>query len=153
MNLKKYTKEQLIEAVKTSISYREVLIKLNVACFGGNYIVLKKAINKFNLDISHFLGRAANRCKTFAPKRDVQDYLTNKKSIQSYKLKNRLIKDKILPYQCNCCKNTEWLNKPIALELHHKDGDNANNQLENLELLCPNCHAFTDNYRSKNSKA
>ncbi len=46
-----------------------------------------------------------------------------------------------------------WLNKPIPLELHHKDGDNTNNELDNLELLCPNCHALTDNYRGRNKQA
>jgi predicted HNH restriction endonuclease len=42
--------------------------------------------------------------------------------------------------------------KPIPLELHHKDGNRYNDQLENLILLCPNCHAFTENYRAKNIK-
>ena len=45
-----------------------------------------------------------------------------------------------------------WLdhNKPIPLEVHHKDGDHLNNELDNLMLLCSNCHAFTENYRGKN---
>ena len=54
-------------------------------------------------------------------------------------------------YKCECCNNIEWMGKPIPLELHHIDGDNTNNTLENLKLLCPNCHAQTDNYRSKNT--
>jgi hypothetical protein len=52
--------------------------------------------------------------------------------------------------QCECCKNTHWLNQEINLELHHKDGDKSNNELDNLELLCPNCHSYTENYGSKN---
>lgn len=54
--------------------------------------------------------------------------------------------------QCECCKNTTWLNQPINIEVHHIDGDKSNNQLENLQLLCPNCHSYTDNYGSKNKK-
>ena len=46
----------------------------------------------------------------------------------------------------------KWLGEPIPLELHHKDGDPFNNELDNLSILCPNCHAFTDNYRSKNKR-
>ena len=42
--------------------------------------------------------------------------------------------------------------EPIPLELHHKDGNRYNNQLDNLMLLCPNCHALTENYRAKNIK-
>lgn len=53
-------------------------------------------------------------------------------------------------HQCENYKLTNWLNKPIPLEIHHKDGDHLNNDLENLQLLCPNCHAFTENYRGKN---
>lgn len=52
--------------------------------------------------------------------------------------------------RCECCNNTEWLNLPINLEVHHKDGDKCNNTLENLELLCPNCHSYTSNFGSKN---
>lgn len=41
------------------------------------------------------------------------------------------------------------MNKPISLEVHHKDGDKENNESENLELLCPNCHSYTENYRGR----
>ena len=53
---------------------------------------------------------------------------------------------------CECCGAKEWLNQPIHLELHHKDGDHSNCQEDNLELLCPNCHFYTNNYGSKNKK-
>ena len=53
-------------------------------------------------------------------------------------------------HRCECCGLTEWLNQPIKLEVHHIDGDNTNNQDDNLQLLCPNCHAQTDSYRGKN---
>lgn len=53
-------------------------------------------------------------------------------------------------HQCECCELTEWLGQPIPLEVHHVDGDSDNNTKENLKLLCPNCHAFTDNYKGAN---
>ena len=53
-------------------------------------------------------------------------------------------------HQCEKCGNTKWLEQQIILEVHHKDGDHLNNVLENLELLCPNCHALTENWRGKN---
>lgn len=52
-------------------------------------------------------------------------------------------------HRCECCGLTEWLNQPIKLEVHHIDGDNTNNQDDNLQLLCPNCHSYTPNH-SKN---
>ena len=53
-------------------------------------------------------------------------------------------------WKCEKCGLSTWLGQPIALEIHHKDGNHINNLEENLELLCPNCHAQTDNYRGKN---
>ena len=55
-------------------------------------------------------------------------------------------------HTCNRCKLTEWQGKPIPLELEHKDGDNRNNIRENLEGLCPNCHALTETWRGRNVK-
>lgn len=52
-------------------------------------------------------------------------------------------------YKCEECGLTEWNNKKISLELHHIDGDRTNNIIENLQLLCPNCHSQTKNFRSK----
>lgn len=70
----------------------------------------------------------------------------------SAKLRIRLIEDKVFPHQCNKCGLTEWLNEPIPLELEHIDGVHHNHKVENLELLCPNCHAQTETYCGKNRK-
>ena len=53
---------------------------------------------------------------------------------------------------CELCNTSEWLGSPITLEIHHIDGNNKNNELSNLQILCPNCHSQTDNYRAKNIK-
>ena len=55
-------------------------------------------------------------------------------------------------YKCLVCGINSWNNKKIVLELDHKDGNNKNNRIENLRLLCPNCHSQTKNFRSKNIK-
>ena len=57
-----------------------------------------------------------------------------------------------LKRECQCCHKTEWLGKDIPLEIHHIDGNRKNNSDENIMILCPNCHALTDNYKSKNRK-
>ena len=66
------------------------------------------------------------------------------------KLSKRLVKDGLKEYQCESCGISNWNGKLISLELNHKDGNNGNHSLDNLELLCPNCHSQTDTYRSKN---
>lgn len=52
--------------------------------------------------------------------------------------------------KCNKCKNDEWLGQKITLELEHKDGNHSNNNRENLEMLCPNCHSYTKTWRGRN---
>jgi hypothetical protein len=151
MNIKHhYTQEVLSRICAESYSYRQCLDKMGIVPAGGNYICLKKHIKLHNIDISHFKLQGWNKGKKLGPKRPIKDYLSNKQTIQSWKLKKRLLNDGIFIHQCNSCKATIWLNKKIPLELHHKDGNNTNNNLDNLELLCPNCHALTDNYRGKN---
>lgn len=154
MKLFKYTEAQLRDAVTQSTSLRQVLLKLKVAPYGGNYAVLKKAINYYQLDTTHFAGQAWNKGKTLPAKQPLEAYLNNQVPIQSYKLKNRLLKEGVFQHQCMNCHRTEWTGQPIPLELDHIDGNNNNNSLNNLRLLCPNCHALTPTYRSKNrSKA
>ena len=67
------------------------------------------------------------------------------KYVSSHILKNKLIRDGVKEHRCEKCGNTHWLGKPIPLELHHKDGNHYNNNMNNLELQCPNCHALEDN--------
>lgn len=68
---------------------------------------------------------------------------------QGYDLKNKLIKKGLKEAKCENCGITHWLGNPTPLELHHIDGNTKNNDLENIKILCPNCHTLTDNYRGK----
>ena len=61
-----------------------------------------------------------------------------------------MVKDLGIEYKCVRCGLSSWLGKEIHLQLHHKDGDGYNNEISNLELLCPNCHSQTENYTGKN---
>ena len=61
-------------------------------------------------------------------------------------IKARLIAAGLKHQRCENCGLTEWLDAPIPLELHHINGDGQDNRLENLSLLCGNCHARTDNW-------
>ena len=70
-----------------------------------------------------------------------------------FKLKNQLIKIGIKDHKCENCELIEWMGKQIPLELHHVNGNRFDNRIENIQLLCPNCHALTDNYRGKNMSA
>ena len=84
------------------------------------------------------------------PKMTLIEYLEKSQDIQSNKIRTKLLQEGYKEHKCERCGLTEWLDKPIPLELHHVDGNRDNNVLENFQLLCPNCHAFTDSYRGKN---
>ena len=151
MGQKRYTKEKLEEAVKNSLSIAEVLKYLNIIPAGGNYRTIHRYIREWNIDTSHFTGQLWNKGghRICNPAKPISEILTENSEYQSYKLARRLLKEKIKEYKCELCGNTEWMNKPIPLELHHINGIHTDNRLENLQLLCPNCHALTDNYRNR----
>ena len=87
------------------------------------------------------------------PKQTIEllsSHLDNKTPCQSYKLKLLLFKYEVKKKQCEICKLKTWNNLDIPLELHHCDGNNKNNKIWNLQILCPNCHAQTDNFKGRN---
>ncbi len=151
--MRNYTDQEVRDAVASSYSIREVLKKLGLVPAGGNYKCLKDLLSKLNIDTTHFTGKLWNKGKKLHPKRDIEAYLSNDYKMQSHKLRLRLIKEGIFEAKCYSCQNVSWLDKPIALELEHINGDHSDNTLSNLTLLCPNCHAQTKTYRGKNKKS
>lgn len=138
-----FSKEEISEIVQTSYSNREVARKLGYAVdSGGTMTSLKKMYLELELDTSHFKGQGWNK-ENF-------DYSRFRygNNIKTANALNALIA--LRGHRCECCGLTEWLDNPISLEVHHEDGDSLNNTLENLKLLCPNCHSLTNNYKGKN---
>ena len=75
------------------------------------------------------------------------DSINSGKNINNSILRDRLIDDGIKEYKCEWCNATEWMGKPISLELHHKNFKHYDNNLDNLLILCPNCHSFAHKYK------
>ena len=149
----KYNKEELEQAVKESKSISDVCRFFGIKPVGGNYHTIKNKIKLFGIDDSHFLGQAWNKGKKYKlyhKSRSLEDILVNDSYYQSNKLKQRLIDSGIKENKCECCGLTEWLGLPIKLELHHVNADKFDNRLENLQVLCPNCHSYTEHYRGTN---
>lgn len=148
----KRSKEELEIAAINSYSIAEMCRKLGIKPVGGNYKIIHHAIKEYGIDISHFNGQGWNKGLKFNPKplKKIEDILVEHSNYQSFKLKKRLFKEGLKTKVCECCGLSKWQNKEIPLELHHINGVNTDNRLENLQILCPNCHALTDTYRGHN---
>jgi len=109
-------------------------------------ITLDYYLNLMNITYKGNMGLKGK--KTDKKRISAIDYTKNN-FVQIPKLRRKLIEDGIKKNECEKCFNTEWQGQPIPLELHHKDGNRFNNNLDNLELLCPNCHSLTPNHSKK----
>lgn len=151
MNKRSTTKEEYIAAVEESKSIADVCRKLGIAPIGGNYATIKRYIQEYSIDTSHFTGQAHNKGKERRPKiADLMLLLKENSYINSNGLKKRLIRSGYKQHKCEICLLYEWNGKPIPIELDHINGDRTDNRIENLRIICPNCHAQTDTYRGKN---
>lgn len=108
---------------------------------------LMEDVRRHSIDISHFRARPRGGGRTPRP---LVELRVEGRRVSSHGLRQRLILEGLKLAQCEVCMGTRWNGKPIPLELDHVDGDRANNLLENLRLLCPNCHALTPTYRGRN---
>ena len=145
-----FSEEEFEQICKESESVREVAAKMGYSPDGGGNIKrIKQLIVQLEVNCSHFRGQGHKK-NTGKQRTPTEKYLSNEVHITSHKLKHRLLEEGYFEYRCSCCHLSEWLGQPIPLELHHKDGNKKNNRLSNLELRCPNCHYFTDTYKTKN---
>ena len=103
---------------------------------------LKEAIQYYNLDTSHFLGQGWNKDNF-----DYSSFTYHSKKKNGKTTRKPLIA--LRGQKCENCGITEWLGQPINLEIHHINGDRGDNRLENLQLLCPNCHSYTETFCNK----
>lgn len=142
----------LREAVKEVSSWRALALKLGMTYPSASiYSTVRPFCLRNGIDFGHFLGQASNRGKARPEYRNPIDlYLTNELRISSHALKLKLIEEGLKAHRCEVCNRTHWNEKPIPIQLHHLDGNSTNNVFENLQIICPNCHAQTSNYCSKN---
>lgn len=144
----RYTKQEVIQAVRESSSIRQTLMKIGLAPKGGNYATFYRLKEKYNLDTSHFGTRTQGLVAY--EKTPIDQVLVKESTMSGTYLKKRLLEEGFKEYKCENCDRSTWEGAPIPLELHHINGVSMDNRWDNLQLLCPNCHAFTDNYRGKN---
>ncbi len=128
----------------------EVLRRIGVEPSGHTYRALRARLHQLTIDTSHLLGRAHHRGKTYPERRKSALQSLADGAQMSSELKERLFRDGVFERRCSTCDRTHWCGQPIPLEIDHINGRRDDNRLENLRVLCPNCHALTPTYRGRN---
>ena len=144
--------EKLKDIVESSGTFAEVMRKLGYSANRGNSISgLKKYLDENQIDYSKF---SKNNILNYShPTNELDEILVeNSKYTNMTRLKARIIRDGLLKYECEICHISEWNGKKLVLQLDHINGNNRDNRIENLRLLCPNCHSQTETFRGKRNK-
>lgn len=123
----------------------------------NNHLTMSEAARSLNLHFSTFI-RKAKSLNVYKPNsgkkgrvtEEVKEkILSGNHTMKSLDLKKKLIKLRLKENVCEHCGIFEWNGKTITLELDHIDGNNQNNLLNNLQILCPNCHSQTPTWRGR----
>jgi hypothetical protein len=149
MRKSKYTKELLQKEAYEVESISGLLKKLGLEISGGSHRFIKSKLVLHEIDTKHFTGQLWSKGKKlgenfYKTQRPLDDILKKNTVYPSCRLKHRLYKAGLKKEVCELCQLTNWRNYKLPLELHHKNGDPNDNELKNLQILCPNCHSTID---------
>mgnify|MGYP000573677090 CR=1 FL=1 len=151
--LEHFTKDELLDLLNSSTSFRDFLLKIGSSSNGtGAYKSIKKQL--IEIGITNFPKfNYSNFFIQISKKKSNNEVFIENSSYTRSSLKKRIIKYNLIEYKCSKCNNDGfWNGEKLTLQLEHKNGINDDNRLENLEFLCPNCHSQTSTYCSKNRK-
>lgn len=149
-----FTKQELLFAIKNSNSLLKVLKYFKIPSKTIYYDELRKQIIKYDLEneTKHFTSPTNRKRSSITDLNIIKEIINGNTNLDRKQIKARLFATNVKEKKCEKCGITQWNGQEAPLELHHIDGNNKNNKLENLEILCPNCHYQTPNHRGRNIK-
>lgn len=143
MNSKQYIIEDNLERIKELLSDHTPLAQIAKE-LGVKYDTLLRYLKKLNIPYTTNPNRKGR--PHYESRVSAMYYIENNIDISAPKLRKKLIEEGIKEEKCECCGLTEWIGKKIPLELHHINGNHYDNRLENLQVLCSNCHMIAHDY-------
>lgn len=143
----KVSDHEFASIVASSFTVKEVSMKLGYSSGRSARWRVTERINSQGLDVTHF------RNWVQYGKVDTPSLLVKASGRNNQSIKKRVLEEGILKNVCVLCGNDGMHNgAPLVLHLDHIDGDNTNNELGNLRMLCPNCHSQTHTYGGRNKR-
>jgi len=147
---RKYSEQEFVPIVMSSKSVMEVVKKLGMKAAGGSHGTIKKYIQKYNIDTSHFETQADRIKKIHTEAIPLDKILVENSTYSRTDLKKRLYKEGLKQRECELCgQGEEWHGRHMSLILDHINGVNNDNRLGNLRIVCPNCNATLDTHAGK----
>lgn len=145
--LKVLRRHDVAALAPTCSTRAELLRRVGLDRSSSNYRALATVFDELGLPPSILDGRP----KGGTQRRPLEEILVaNSSWSNTAALRERLIEAGLKERCGERCGLTEWQGEPIPLQLDHIDGDRTNNQLTNLRILCPNCHALTRTWCARN---
>lgn len=142
------------EEINQASSAKALLEQVGLRPFTGNYRTLRKKLGSLGIDYDAFVRRGrAKRTQSNGRRRPVRELLKPGQLLYS-RIRARLFEEGILVERCSGCGiGPEWNGQPLVLQIDHVNGDAYDSRLENLRVLCPNCHSQTPTWGARRSKA
>jgi hypothetical protein len=139
------------EIVARNTTLAGVIRELGWPVNSTSYRRVHARVDELEVDLDHLRGRTWTDGVSRSTRRvPLRTYLRRGQLVHGSTLRRRLVEEGLKDHRCEACDLSRWRGRPIPLELDHIDGDRTNNELQNLRLLCPNCHALTPTYRGRN---